>query len=271
MVFWIFGSFGYATASIIIFYTLTFSGLITYLQQLHDIYLPRDKLMACSLGNITMLTSSMCSVYLIITMTFERLYSIIIPHKAASFNTVKRAKITIGVIVVFSMLYNIPHLFITVFDGQRCIPYAKPIRKFDNQLYYWFSFVLMFALPFVLLLAMNSVIIHTLRKRSSSPMSKNETEADVVKTKNVEKQIFVILLLVTFGFLILTTPGYMMVLYVLIVDFSKTPRSFATYHLLYHIGQKTYFTNSAINFFLYVISGQKFRTDLVNLFRSSKP
>ena len=216
-----------------------------------------------------MLTSSMCSVYFIITMTSERLYSIIMPHKAASFNTVKRAKITIGIIVVFSMLYNIPHLFITVFDGQRCIPYAKPIKKFDNQFYYWFSFVLMFALPFVLLLAMNSVIIHTLRKRSSSPMSK-KTEAELVKTKNDEKQIFVILLLVTFGFFILTTPGYMMVLYVLVVDFSKTPRSFATYHLLYHIGQKTYFTNSAINFFLYVISGQKFRTDLVNLFRSSK-
>ena len=30
---------------------------------------------------------------------------------------------------------------------------------------------------------------------------------------------------------------------------------------------KMYYTNNAINFFLYVISGQKFRNDLINLFK----
>ena len=45
-------------------------------------------------------------------MTFDKFYSIIRPHKAASFNTVKR-EITIIFIVIFSFLYNIPHLFLT--------------------------------------------------------------------------------------------------------------------------------------------------------------
>ena len=31
-----------------------------------------------------------------------------------------------------------------------------------------------------------------------------------------------------------------------------------------------FYTNNDINFFLYVISGKKFRTDLVNLFRFKK-
>ena len=39
------------------------------------------------------------------------------------------------------------------------------------------------------------------------------------------------------------------------------------YHLVFHISQKSYFTNYGINFFLYVISGQKFRSDLVSLFK----
>ena len=85
--------------------------------------------------------------------------------------------------------------------------------------------------------------------------------------KNAEMQIFVTLLLVTFEFLILTTPGYMMLLYTMLFDYTKTSKAFAGYYLFYHIGQKTYYTNNAINFFLYVISGQKFRTDLINLFR----
>ena len=32
------------------------------------------------------------------------------------------------------------------------------------------------------------------------------------------------------------------------------------------MGEKSYYTNYAINFFLYVISGKKFRTDLAKLF-----
>ena len=48
-------------------------------------------------------------VLLLISMTFERFFSIMLPHKAASFNTVKRAKITIIGIVVGSIIFNVPH------------------------------------------------------------------------------------------------------------------------------------------------------------------
>ena len=41
-----------------------------------------------------------------------------------------------------------------------------------------------------------------------------------------------------------------------------TPYYHAGFHLFYQIGD----TNHGINFFLYVISGQKFRSDLINLF-----
>ena len=40
--------------------------------------------------------------------------------------------------------------------------------------------------------------------------------------------------------------------------------------MFYEIVVKLYFTNNAINFFLYVISGQKFRNDLINLFKWNK-
>ena len=42
------------------------------------------------------------SAFLVVSMTFEHFYSIIRPHKAASFNTVQRAKIIILGIFVFS-------------------------------------------------------------------------------------------------------------------------------------------------------------------------
>ena len=59
-------------------------------------------------------------------------------------------------------------------------------------------------------------------------------------------------------------------IYVLVYDFSKSPQSLASFHLYGSIAHKTYFTNSGINFFLYVMSGRKLRTDLVNLFKCKR-
>ena len=101
--------------------------------------------------------SSMCSVFFILSMTFERFYSIIRPHKAVSFNTVIKAKITIAFITVFSVLYNSPHLFISAFDGEGCIPYGSVVENFNNLAYYWFTVTIVFVLPFVLLLTVDTV------------------------------------------------------------------------------------------------------------------
>ena len=95
--------------------------------------------------------------------------------------------------------------------------------------------------------------------------NESKTKATIMKTS--DKQVYAILLLVTFGFLVLTTPGYFLFLFVMVVDFTTSAKLFAGYYLFYNVAQKMHYTNHGINFFLYVISGQKFRTDLLNLFR----
>ena len=89
------------------------------------------------------------SSLLIVSMTFDRFYSIIMPHKAASFNTVKRAKITIVNILIFSIITNIPHLFTTALEGRQSVPFDKVMDQPWGQLFYWFSFVVSFIFPFV--------------------------------------------------------------------------------------------------------------------------
>ena len=191
------------------------------------------------------------------------------PHKAASFNTVKRAKITILCIILFSIMYNIPHLFVSSNENWQCLPYGTAMGKTYGEFYYWLSFVINYALPFVLLLVMNSVIIHKLHIRSKATKKTiitDSVEGKFSKSKNSEKQVFAILLLVTFGFLILTTPGYLLFLFIMLVNFFASPRIFAGYYLFYNVAQKLHYTNHGINFFFYVISGRKFRTDLIKLF-----
>ena len=251
---------------------LFFVGFASYLRQVHYIPMPPNPLWNCKIANMAVFTSMMWSTLFILSMTFERFYGIVRPHKAASFNTVKRAKITIAVDVMFGFLFNIPHLFFSINRGVRCIAHSATFK------HYWLSFVLNFILPFIFLLIMNIVIIHTLRMRSSKNLVRfesgrqSQSEDRQSKMKNTEKQIYITLLLVTFGFLILTTPVYVLKVleYASLIVYGKTPRGSAMYYFCYHLAQKSFYTNNGINFFFYVMSGQKFRTDLLKLFRCYK-
>ena len=84
------------------------------------------------------------------------------------------------------------------------------------------------------------------------------------RMKNTENQLTVMLLLVTTLFLILMIPTNMRFLYTTFVD-RDTPEKYARLIFFYHLSNKLYQPNNDINFFLYCISGQKFRSDLRDL------
>ena len=176
---------------------------------------------------------------------------------------------------MLGILYNVPHLFTSDHQEWQCLPYGKAMETTVGLFYYWLSFVIQFALPFISLLIMNSVIIHTLRNRSivkeqgqkHISEGQRETQGQGQNIKTLDNQVYVILPLATFGFLILTTPEYLFFLVYMVVNYMASPKAFAGYYFFANFAQKLQFTNHGINFFLYVISGKKFRTDLANVFR----
>ena len=209
-------------------------------------------------------SSFLCSAYLLIVMTFEHLYSIIRPHKAASFNTVKRARVIILCIFIFHFTYGIPFLFVAGHNGLSCVLKRFVSNNILGGINHWLTEVFVFIFPFLSLLVMNSIIIHTLKKRTKLMSQTQDQIEDQNSKSKQEKQIVTLLLLVTFVFLIVNLPVRSLVIY---VNFSTgiTPYYYAGLHLFYQVGEKSYYTNHGINFFLYVISGQKFRTDLRDL------
>ena len=228
----------------------------------------------------------LCSTLLVVSMTFDRFYSIIRPHKAASFNTVKRAKITIFCIYIISIIYNLPQAILVVGETYECVPYGKASFVSYGMPYYWLSFVIHYALPFVLLLCMNSVIIHKIRSRRFGERTNNnkfqghrqgeghgkkrsqgQSQGHHKKSGTSEGQMFAILLLVTFSLLLLNTPAYMLFIYIQLQDITASPQVFTSYFLFYQISFNLQVSNHGVNFFLYVISGHKFRNDLKTLRR----
>ena len=69
------------------------------------------------------------------------------PHKAASFNTVQKAQILIVIITILSILFNVPHLFISDADGRLCVANRISSVNVYGAFYYWLSFVVNYALP----------------------------------------------------------------------------------------------------------------------------
>ena len=114
---------------------------------------------------------------------------------------------------------------------------------------------------------MNYVIVKTVRK--SHKMFRGNVGTTSINARNksmksAENQLTTMLLLVTTLFLILVLTTYIRFIYAAFVT-PDSPSEFADSLLIFEISSKLYVTNSGINFFLYCISGQKFRNDLKDI------
>ena len=140
-----------------------------------------------------------------------------------------------------------------------------------TKVYSWIAFIVNGIIPFSLLILMNYVIVQTVRNsrklfRSRDTAITNtgyeqEKENRQKTMKSAESQLTKMLLLVTMLFLILLFSIYIRFIYLTFVE-RDTPEKYARSVLLFQITYKLLTTNNGINFFLYCISGKKFRNDL---------
>ena len=166
-------------------------------------------------------------------------------------------------------IYNIPHFFLSSIIGSQCVGYA--IRSQITSIYSWFSFVLNGIIPFTLLIYMNFIIVKTVRDSRKSFRDNDRTTGMNARQKTLksgESQLTIMLLLVTTLFLILLFPAYFRFICIVVAK-RDTPCLYARLLLVAQVTGKLYPTNSGINFFLYCISGKKFRNDLKEILRCS--
>ena len=219
----------------------------------------------CKISVFVTLFALQNETFQVLSMTLDKYIAIKWPHKAAVHSAPGRAKmITIG-LYIFTFVYNIPPLFLSGMFGDLCISYV--ISSVFSRVHSWFSFVLNAIIPFTLLIYMNFIIVKTVRN------SRKMFRTDHINTgmdsrqksiKSAENQLTIMLLLVTTLFFILLCPAYVRFIYLLFAK-RDTPYEYANSMILYQVTYKLYTSNSGINFFLYCISGTKFRNDLKEL------
>ena len=89
-------------------------------------------------------------------------------------------------------------------------------------------------------------------------------------SQRTNSSVTVMLLLVSFAFVILVAPLYLFYVVYMIKSNTSSPMAFAVYYFTSQVTLALFQLNSAINFYLYCISGTKFRKDLKLLLESMK-
>ena len=210
---------------------------------------------------VSLFTLQNCT-YLILAMTVDKYIAIKWPHRAATYSTPRRASMIALGLYVCVIIYNVPYFFLSSVIGGQCMVFG--ISNLFSRVYSWLSFVLNAIIPFTFLIHMNYVIVKTVRNSRNMFIASNTNtgmETRQKAMKNAENQLTVMLLLVTILFLILLCPTYVRFIYLVFAK-RDTPHEYAKSLLIFQITVQLYSTNSGINFFLYCMSGQKFRSDL---------
>ena len=189
------------------------------------------------------------------------------------YSTSRKTKIILTGLLIFALIYNIPRIVLPkVVDG-KCLNLGYFIaNSIFVKIYTWTTFVFNGVIPLCMVIYMNCVIVQTVKK--SRQMFKTNTTTTVAgpatnkgmtirrKTmSDAEHQLIIMLVVVSTLFILLLLPICVRMIYVTFAV-ATSPSEYASSLLFFQITHKLWTTNNGINFFLYCISGTKFRNDL---------
>ena len=153
-------------------------------------------------------------------MTIDKYIAIKWPHKATAYSASTRVRFTLFGIVIFALIYNIPHLFVASLLREECLSYL--VGGTITKVYSWVTFLVNGIVPFSMLIYMNYVIVQTVRK-SWKMFSIDLCKTDIREylgmetrqrtRKSAMNQLTIMLLLVTILFSILPIPTYIRFIY----------------------------------------------------------
>lgn len=199
------------------------------------------------------------SAWLIVAVTVERFLAVWFPLRATTMCNLARAKFVTVMIAMIFILIN-SHVFWTAklhtfHNGQvKCVPYAY--ENIVCKVFPWIYLVLYSFLPVLVLLLFNSLIIVNLIK--SKPLFQAMTKKDQ-QARCDHQKLAVCLLVISFTWIITTMPRP------LYPFFLAKPTSIAAQAqavLIRTVCFLLMYINHAVNFFIYGMTGQRFRMEL---------
>lgn len=204
------------------------------------------------------LTAQTGSVFITVAFTIERYIVVCKPLKANKLCTVKRARRYAILVILISLIYNVPRWFelkVSNNTGNHTIVQLQLTALGDDHLYnliykvYMYTIIIVIG-PFLFLLCLNVALVRTLH-RANRNMQQSKHSAQ-------EHNITVVIIIVVATFLVCQLPSIADNICGAIYEKSQVLKSPSLIRL-HTLSNLMVISNSAVNFFLYAVFGKKFR------------
>jgi hypothetical protein len=215
--------------------------------------------------------ASFTSIWLVIIITAERCVSVALPFKFAQIFTKKKCIIVITCMILLFLALTSSTSFCLEYSQFK--PYLCSIRDYGNCKFYFnnvypiFKSILGSWLPSLLGICLNTIFIFFLkrvskRRREITRRAQNINNSSI---NNKEKQITIIVMAISFSFLILTMPYS-------IFEFMRKMLDHKTFHEIISANKVRTFQRAALllidlnhstNFLFYVLTAERFRNNIL--------
>lgn len=205
------------------------------------------------------------SSWILVSMTVERFIAIWFPLKVSKWCTRQRAIIVMLVIGTLLMGLNFHYLWTYhevehSFYTYHCTSFPE-YMDFENNVWYYLDGLAYSIIPFIVLIVCNIMIIVGI-KRSSRKQRALTNKMDKLQSADKAKQqsqITIMLVTISIVFVLFTMPNCIFFIIQGKINYLATPHSHAIWVLWMQVIFFLSDANHAINFYLYFLSGQKFR------------
>ncbi|KAL8608180.1 hypothetical protein ACOMHN_016635 [Nucella lapillus] len=215
----------------------------------------------CTLPKFVWYSCSPASAWFLVAMTYQRVTSVVAPHRVGVLCTVNRGKIIIATIAIVALVTNFHTVFTFAYryESKGCLPRLKYMEFI--YIFTWLDLLWSSAIPFVLLLVGNSILIHhVIKSISLSRQMRGNVNKQTTSAVSKVYPMTITLILTSAVFIVLTLPICVFDVYRRMFNFDDASDNVrAELYLTRAVTQFLWMTTSASNFYLYMLSGSKFR------------
>ncbi|XP_076454857.1 uncharacterized protein LOC143289693 [Babylonia areolata] len=212
----------------------------------------------CTVTQFVGYTSTQTSAWFLVSMTYQRVTSVVLPHRVGVLCTVRRGKAIIAAVTTTACLLNLHFLFTFAYSREysECVSREKYAHFIG--IYTVIDLFVASVIPFLLLFIGNSVLVSQV---VSSIHVSRKLRGSIDHQKTVYPMA-VTLILTSTAFVILTLPVCIYDAYRRALDTEIVDQHFnAVLNLAEVVTYIMWFAASASNFYLYLLSGSKFRQE----------
>ncbi|KAK2145505.1 hypothetical protein LSH36_677g02012 [Paralvinella palmiformis] len=225
----------------------------------------------CKFERFFFYTTGDVAVWILVAFTCDRCIAVCFPLKKRHLCTATRAYLACLVIVLVAVAKNF-HIFWTrgvVYDAagrfiENCGK-PEPYVYFEKKIRPWIVMVTVSLGPFLIILVCNVIIVKQLvwsgRMRTGTAAGSGSSQE---KQQRAFTQTTAMCLSTSFAFLILITPS--IVLLIGKPNWTSSDRPNIAYDIAKAVNNQLMFINHSINFFLYCLTGARFRAEFVSMF-----